>query len=145
MLNNPVYRSDNTWSTVNALNWSTVEIHLAILTSCTAAFKSLVQRFLPSILGSLNATKHGSSRKQHNHTTDGGGYLRQSRIHDEIVCKSGIRESVHRVVQNASEEHILEDLEMPRFDRTGDILAASDKSINGGVIEGCSPAHSIRE
>lgn len=71
--------------------------------------------------------------------------MRQSRIYDEIVCKSGIRESVHRIVENASEEDILEDLEMSRFDKTGDILAASDKSINGGVIDGCSPAHFIPE
>ncbi|KAH7357488.1 hypothetical protein BKA66DRAFT_538275, partial [Pyrenochaeta sp. MPI-SDFR-AT-0127] len=96
MLNNPVYRSDNTWSTVDALNWSTVEIHLAILISCTAAFKTLIQRFSPGILGSLSATEHSSSPNQHNYTTyGGGGYLRQRCSHDEPNRKFGIRESVH--------------------------------------------------
>jgi len=143
MLNTPAYRSDNTWSTVDSLNWSTVEIHLAILISCTAAFKTLIQRFLPGILGSLSATKHSLSRNQYSHTTNGGGYLRQLPTHDESSHKSDTRESVHRVDENGSQEHILEDLEMSRFDLTGNVRTVSETSVNDGVIEGCSPVCSI--
>ncbi|PVH93949.1 hypothetical protein DM02DRAFT_540442 [Periconia macrospinosa] len=46
---------------VDSMNWTTVEIHLAILISCTAAFKALIQRFFPGILGSLSATEHSVS------------------------------------------------------------------------------------
>ncbi|KAH8701444.1 hypothetical protein GQ44DRAFT_732872 [Phaeosphaeriaceae sp. PMI808] len=137
MLNTPA------WSTVDSLNWSTVETHLAILISCTAAFKTLIQRFLPGILGSLSTTKHSLSRSQHKYTTNGGGHLSQLRTHDELNHKSGIREGIPRVDENGSQEFILDDLEASQFDNTSNIRAVSETSINDGVTEGCSPVCSI--
>ncbi|PVH90890.1 hypothetical protein DM02DRAFT_636490 [Periconia macrospinosa] len=131
------------WSTVDSINWSTIETHLAILVSCTAAFKKLIQRFLPGIIGSLSATKQ--SRNRYNYATHGGGYLRQVRTHDKPNPKSGIRESVHRADENGSQEHIVEDIEMPWFSEARDVQAASETSLNDGVLEGCLPDCSARE
>ncbi|PVH90752.1 hypothetical protein DM02DRAFT_734435 [Periconia macrospinosa] len=133
MFNTPAYRSDNTWSTVDSINWSTVEVHLAILVSCTAAFKTLIQRFLPGIIGSLSATKQNLSRNRYTFTTHDGGYLRQARSRDEPNPKTGIRESVHRADENGSQEHIMEDIEMPWSSKTRDVQAASETSLNDGV------------
>ncbi|KAH8586136.1 hypothetical protein B0O99DRAFT_748537 [Bisporella sp. PMI_857] len=142
MLNTPAYRSDNTWSTVDSLNWSTVEVHLAILISCTPAFKALIQRFLPGILGSLSATRQNLSRNQHTYSTQGGGYLRQSRSRDNSNFESVIRESNHDTTENGSQEHIIEDVELSGCNTTLSVRATSETSIDYGVIEGRLPVGS---
>ncbi|KAL5322258.1 hypothetical protein ACEPPN_010230 [Leptodophora sp. 'Broadleaf-Isolate-01'] len=83
MLNTPAYRSDNTWSTVDAMNWSTVELNVAILISCTAAFKTLIQRFIPRIFGSLSATRQPSSQNRYIYNTQSGGSSNQPRSWEE--------------------------------------------------------------
>lgn len=56
LLDTPAYLTDNTWDTVNTLDWSAVEIHVALLVSCTAAFKALIQRYFPRLLGRPSRT-----------------------------------------------------------------------------------------
>ncbi|KAH9205663.1 hypothetical protein DL95DRAFT_317136 [Leptodontidium sp. 2 PMI_412] len=77
MLNTPA------WSTVDAMNWSTVELNVAILISCTAAFKTLIQRFIPHIFGSLSATRQPSSQNRYIYNTQSGGSSNQPRSWEE--------------------------------------------------------------
>ncbi|PVH93391.1 hypothetical protein DM02DRAFT_662000 [Periconia macrospinosa] len=143
LFNTPAYRKDNTWSTVDSMNWASVEVHLAILVSCTAAFKTLIQRFLPGIIGSLSGTKQSVSRR-YTFTTRDGGYMRQGHTRDEPNSKSGIRESVHRTDETASQEHIMEDIEMPWTGKTKGVQASSGTSLND-CAENCLPDCSAGE
>ncbi|KAH7342185.1 Trichodiene synthase-domain-containing protein [Rhexocercosporidium sp. MPI-PUGE-AT-0058] len=124
--------SDRTWFVVDSLNWSTVELHVAILVSCTAAFKALIQRCFPGIFGGLTVTKQSLTPLSYH--TQGKGDLRQPRSPDDLKSNSVICESIHEVTENGIQEHIIEDVELSGFNTTVSVSATSETSINDGVI-----------
>ncbi|KAM5357339.1 hypothetical protein ACJZ2D_016362 [Fusarium nematophilum] len=84
LLYSPDYRGDNTWTTVESLNWSSVEIHLSLVLSCTGTFKTLIQRFLPGVLGRTSqSTKNIISRGWPRRAKHGGCYVLQSVGHND--------------------------------------------------------------
>jgi len=44
--------ADGTWILVNPLNWSTIELHIAVFVTCGPSFKAFMRRYLPRLLGS---------------------------------------------------------------------------------------------
>ncbi|KAH6977609.1 hypothetical protein EDB80DRAFT_826136 [Ilyonectria destructans] len=110
-------RGDNTWTTVESLNWSSVEIHLALVLSCTGTFKILIQRFLPGVLeGTSGSTSNIISRSCPRHTNHGGGYVLQSVGHNKPSVNTTTGEYSGEADEIGSQKPIVEDVEMVRFE-----------------------------
>jgi hypothetical protein len=92
-----------------------VEIHLALLITCTAAFKALVQKYLPSLLGNSRLTTYFRGRRPRN-SGFGGSYVLQSRSGGESEFKTVVRATVNEVDENGSREHIIEERDGIRGD-----------------------------
>ncbi|KAH7146086.1 hypothetical protein EDB81DRAFT_947156 [Dactylonectria macrodidyma] len=117
LLYSPDYRGDNTWTTVESLNWSSVEIHLALVLSCTGAFKTLIQRFLPGLLEiTSRSTQNIISRSWPRRTNHGGGYVLQSVSHNEPSVNTTAGEYSNEADEIGSQKAIVEDVEMVRFE-----------------------------
>ena len=116
--------------------WSAVEIHLGLLLSCTAAFKALIQRFLPGFFGSTRSTSHAQLSTR----VTGGGYVLHSRNGDEMMCGTDTGADVTGVDKTASQEHIIDEVEMATFENTDSIHSPSKTSTDGGTLGGHSVA-----
>ncbi|KAH7116385.1 hypothetical protein EDB81DRAFT_892544 [Dactylonectria macrodidyma] len=122
----PDYRGDNTWTTVESLNWSSVEIHVALVLSCTATFKTLIQRFLPGVLEiTSRSTNNITSRSWPRRTNHGGGYVLQSVGHNEPSVNITTGEYSNEADEVGSQKAIVEDVEMVRLEG-----ATSCRSLN---------------
>ncbi|KAH7124487.1 hypothetical protein EDB81DRAFT_911243 [Dactylonectria macrodidyma] len=105
------------WTTVKSLNWSSVEIHLALVLSCTGAFKTLIQRFLPGLLEiTSRSTQNIISRSWPRRTNHGGGYVLQSVSHNEPSVNTTAGEYSNEADEIGSQKAIVEDVEMVRFE-----------------------------
>ncbi|KAM5357089.1 hypothetical protein ACJZ2D_016625 [Fusarium nematophilum] len=117
LLYSPDYRGDNTWTTVESLNWSSVEIHLALVLSCTGAFKTLIQRFLPGVLERTSrSTKNIISRGWSRRAKHGGGYVLQSTGHNEPSVNTATGGDSNEADDIGSQNPIVEDVEMAGFE-----------------------------
>ncbi|CZR62788.1 uncharacterized protein PAC_12685 [Phialocephala subalpina] len=143
LLSVPAYKSDNTWDSVDSMIWSSVEIHLGLLLSCTAAFKALIQKYLPGFLGSTRSARHTHSQIGFSTSTHGGRYVLQSRNPNEPDFKTATRASVTEVDKTGSQEHIIDVLEMDAFETTNSIHSASKASTDGGAFGGHSIAVAV--
>lgn len=80
---------DPTWDIAPLIIWSEIEVQLAIILSCSAAFKALAQWLFPGFMDGLAS---GSSRKTRKATRTAGethnGYVLQSR--DKTVFRTVI-------------------------------------------------------
>ena len=61
--------------------------------------------------------------------------MRQSRSRDEPSFKAAIQESINKIDNNGSKEHIVENLEMGTYNTAGSLRATSETSMADGVIE----------
>ncbi|KAN0089257.1 hypothetical protein V8E51_019517 [Hyaloscypha variabilis] len=130
----PSYESDNTWTTVNLIIWSAVEIHLGLLISCTAAFKALIQRFYPGFLGSTRSTHLTQFSTRFTLNGQDGGHVLQSRNGDETKFGTATRANVTEVTKTGSQEHIIDDVEMATFENTDSIHSPSKASTDGSAL-----------
>ncbi|KNB04548.1 hypothetical protein FOXG_07215 [Fusarium oxysporum f. sp. lycopersici 4287] len=129
LLYSPDYRGDNTWTTVESLNWSSVEIHLALVLSCTVAFKTLIQRFLPGVLERASrSTKNIVSRGWPRGAKHDGDYVLQSVGHNESRANIATRGDSNEADEIGSQNPIVEDVEM-----AGLKGAASYRSLNSSI------------
>ncbi|KAK0752588.1 hypothetical protein B0T18DRAFT_405171, partial [Schizothecium vesticola] len=70
---------DPTWDIAAVIIWAEIEVQLAVILSCAAAFKALARRLLPGFMDGLAS---GSSRRKTTRTpgaTGAGTYVLQSR------------------------------------------------------------------
>ncbi|KAK1751517.1 hypothetical protein QBC47DRAFT_417413 [Echria macrotheca] len=69
---------DPTWDIVGVIIWAEIEVQLAVILSCAAAFKTLAQRLFPGFMDDL---AFGSSRRKTTNVpaTGAGTYVLQSR------------------------------------------------------------------
>ncbi|KAH6696669.1 hypothetical protein BKA61DRAFT_247692 [Leptodontidium sp. MPI-SDFR-AT-0119] len=93
LFNNPSRMKDSTWSTAGSLNLSTLEIHLALVLSCLATFKALVQKYFPHLLGSSHLTI----------VTPTGGSALHSHSRNEPNFNTASRENIIRDDKNGSQ------------------------------------------
>ncbi|KAH7398120.1 hypothetical protein BKA64DRAFT_708780 [Cadophora sp. MPI-SDFR-AT-0126] len=132
LLNTPSFRSDNTWTTVDSLNWSCIELHLALLISCTAAFKALLQRCLPGLLGTYGS-KSRSRRRSTYHQSVGDSYGLQSRGGNVGNFKAAVSANTNEVLETGSQEHIVENSERIGYATTVSIQSSSTTAVDGGA------------
>ncbi|KAH7379014.1 hypothetical protein BKA64DRAFT_242545 [Cadophora sp. MPI-SDFR-AT-0126] len=133
LLNTPSFRSDNTWTTVDSLNWSCIELHLALLISCTAAFKALLHRCLPGLLGTYGS-KSRSRRRSTYHQSVGDSYGLQSRGSNVGNFKTAVSANTNEVLETGSQEHIVENGERIGYATTVSIQSSSTTAVDGGAI-----------
>ncbi|KAK0631528.1 hypothetical protein B0T14DRAFT_501866 [Immersiella caudata] len=69
---------DPTWDITGIIIWAEIEVQLAVILSCAAAFKVLAQRIFPGFMDSLasGSSRHRTTRTPH---TGAGTYALQSR------------------------------------------------------------------
>uniref|UniRef100_A0A0D2XTB3 Rhodopsin domain-containing protein n=1 Tax=Fusarium oxysporum (strain Fo5176) TaxID=660025 RepID=A0A0D2XTB3_FUSOF len=116
-------------TTVESLNWSSVEIHLALVLSCTVAFKTLIQRFLPGVLERASrSTKNIVSRGWPRGAKHDGDYVLQSVGHNESRANIATRGDSNEADEIGSQNPIVEDVEM-----AGLKGAASYRSLNSSI------------
>jgi hypothetical protein len=80
--------SDPTWDIVGVIIWAEIELQLAVILSCTAAFKALAQHLFPDFMDGLAS---GSSRRKTTRApvTGAGTYVLES--HDRTGFRAGFR------------------------------------------------------
>ncbi|KAH7166602.1 hypothetical protein EDB81DRAFT_755226 [Dactylonectria macrodidyma] len=118
-------------TTVQSLNWSSVEIHVALVLSCTCTFKTLIQRFLPGVLERTSrSTTKISSRGWPRRTNDGGGYVLQSVSHNEPSVNTATGKYSNDADEIGSQKGIVEDVETVRFEG-----ATSCRSLNLSISD----------
>jgi hypothetical protein len=122
---------------VDANTWSAIELHVALVLSCTPAFKALIQRFVPGFLGSHPSKTCSQFPTGSPSNTFGGGYVIQSLDAETSFGTATTRGSVDKT---ASQEHIIDDVEMAAFENTDSIRSPSKASTDGGALGGHSVA-----
>ena len=111
-----------------------MEIHLGLLLSCTAAYKALIQRYLPGFLGSLRSTDRTQFQNRYTVSTHDGGRRFQSHTLYQPNLGAAALAKATEVDIAGSQEHIIADLEMADFERTDSIHSPSKASTDGGAI-----------
>ncbi|KAH9203651.1 hypothetical protein DL95DRAFT_472186 [Leptodontidium sp. 2 PMI_412] len=132
LLNTPSYRGDNTWTTVDSLNWSCIELHLALLISCTAAFKALLHRCLPGFLGTYGSKSRSRGRSTY-HQSVGDSYGLQSRGGNVGNFKTAVSANTNEVLETGSQVHIVENGERIGYETTVSIHSSSTTAVDGGA------------
>ncbi|KAH8882372.1 hypothetical protein GQ53DRAFT_812093 [Thozetella sp. PMI_491] len=126
-----------TWDLASVILWSEVEVNLAVVLSCTAAFKSLIQMLFPGIMGSLvNGSRSGKT-----YATQNNVYILQSRGHDDDgAAGSGFRTVVSACPRlpddetlNSCEHIVKKGQQWPRLETTVSVHSSFRESIDAEV------------
>ena len=117
-----------------------MEIHLGLLLSCTAAYKALIQRFLPGLLGSLRSGGRTQFQNRYTVSTHDGGHVFQSHANHQSKSGAATSAKATEVDMTGSQEHIIVDLEMVDLEPTDSIHSPSKASTDGGVVRANSVA-----
>src|SRR6188474_3321967 len=75
MLSNTLTVTDPTWDIAPLIIWSEIEVQIAVVLSCAAAFKTLAQRLFPRFMDGLASSLlrriHGQKTAGHTHPHNG--------------------------------------------------------------------------
>jgi len=80
--------------------WAEIEVNLAVILSCSPAFKALLQSLFPSFMNSLVTGTAATTRKTGAEATRGDTYVLQSRGRDDA---GGFRTVIEASPQNAGD------------------------------------------
>ncbi|KAH7312078.1 hypothetical protein BKA65DRAFT_542940 [Rhexocercosporidium sp. MPI-PUGE-AT-0058] len=117
---------------VDAVVWSAVEVHVALLISCTAAFKALIQAYLPGFLGSYGATKPSRNRHTY-HQSLGDAYELQSGTGCGPKVKTTVSANPDGAKVNESQDYIMKLGEEIRCETDISIHSSSMKGVDGAI------------
>jgi hypothetical protein len=111
-----------------------VELHVAIFISCGAAFKALIQKHLPGLLGRSIEAIYSTTRKYHGHPSrTADAYALGSRTHenDGTYFTTTIRAANKEPDDCESQEQIVVSDEGVRLDTTISIRSSSRVTVDG--------------
>ena len=97
---------DPTWELGPLILWAEIEVNVAVILSCTAAFKALMQSLFPGFVDSLVT---GSATKKSRSATQNNTYILQSRGKDNMASfRTIIQASPQDSKSVDSREHIVD-------------------------------------